>query len=60
MTPYYITLKFHQNISAVIQPPSGNYNARDYTWYKEHRVESFASKNVLVTPPLQNWMLIMN
>jgi len=33
MTPYYITLKFHLNNSALIEPFSGNYNARDYTKY---------------------------
>jgi len=34
MTTYYITLKFHQTISAMIEPFSGNYNSRDYTWYE--------------------------
>jgi len=34
MTPYYITLNFLHNISTVIEPSSGNYNVRDYTWYK--------------------------
>jgi hypothetical protein len=26
---------------------------------QEYSVQSFASKSVIVTPPLQNWMLIM-
>jgi len=32
MTPYYTTLKFPQNVSALIEPSSGNYNARYCTW----------------------------
>jgi hypothetical protein len=34
MTSYYSTLKFHQNVSALIEQSSGNYNVRDNTLYK--------------------------
>jgi hypothetical protein len=55
MTSYYSTLIFHQNVSALIEQSSGNYNVRDNTLYKNIQYGVLP----LVTSPLQNWMLIM-